>query len=124
MKEADGDLFDSSEGQLKIMYREIGLLSGKKPDGSINKFKLKFINDILGKVNILLGQKYLPFEGFSGFDVDKLPTASDVVFILSQYLKSMDKYRHDNTEYKSGKWFWKLDEGENPKETRSSTFLR
>lgn len=97
MKAEETDLFDTLEDQIRAMYDEIGLLSKKKPDGPVNKFKLKFINDVLKKVNKLIGAKYMPLDEFNNFDDDALPTASDVVFILSQYLQSMDKFRYDNT---------------------------
>ena len=35
-----------------------------------------------------------------------------MVLILSQYLKSMDKYRYDNTQMSSGKCYWVLDDEE------------
>lgn len=97
MKAEEADLFDTSEDQIRAMYDEIGLLSKKKPDGPVNKFKLKFINDVLKKVNKIMGVKYMPLDDFNTFDEDALPSVSDVVFILSQYMQSMDKFRFDNT---------------------------
>ncbi|MGB2864165.1 MAG: hypothetical protein WBC05_12620 [Sedimentisphaerales bacterium] len=117
MKAKEADLFDTSEDQISTMYEEIGLLSKKKPDGPVNKFKLKFINDILKKVNKIMGAEYMPFDDFNTFDEDALPTASDVVFILSQYLKSMDKFRFDNTYSLSGDRYWRLP-GRSEKKTR------
>jgi hypothetical protein len=62
----------------------------------------------------------MPFDGFVGFDEDALPTASDVVFMLSQYLKSMDKFRYDNTRIDRGRCVWILDEKPATKVTRRS----
>jgi len=95
MKKQDADLFETYEKQIRGMYNEISLLSKKKPDAPVNKFKLKFINEILKKVNNLLGSKYMPFDGFTVFDEDELPTVSDVVFMLYQYLRCMDKFSDD-----------------------------
>ena len=125
MTEKEADLFDSYEQEIEAMYEEIGLLSKKKPDGAVNKFKLKFINEILDKVNERLGADYLPLAKFTGFDESDMPTNSDVVFILSQYMKSMDRFRHHNTELSMGRYYWILDDGKDLwKATRRSTFLR
>jgi len=112
MKAVEAEKFDIIEDQINGLYNELGILSKKKPDGAVNKFKLSFINDLIEKVNPLLGTKYIPFESFSGFDEETVPTTSDVVLILSQYLKNMDRFRYDNTRYKDGKLHWILDKGE------------
>ena len=128
MNEKQADLFDKIEDQIKGMYDEIGLLSKKKPDGPINKFKLKFINKIISEANNLLGEDYVPFEDFSEFEGDDLPSASDVVLMLAQYLKSMDKFRFDNTKLSYGKFYWILDDYDQDengylwKKTKQSTF--
>ena len=124
MKKEDADVFDSLEEQMKGMYEEIGLLSKKKPDGPVNKFKLRFLNDLLAKVNQLLGKMYKTLESFIEFSEEDLPTGSDVVFILSQYLKSMDKFRYDNTRDKGYEGcYWNLDNPKIVKKTRRSKFL-
>lgn len=93
--------------QLKSAYDEISLLSKKKPAESVNKFKLKFINSILSGSNDILGKKYKPFpDEFNLFDDDDMPNNSDVVFILSHYLTSLEKLRCDNIEYVSYNWYW------------------
>jgi len=124
MNEKNAILFDKLEDQIAGMYSEIGLLSKKKPDGPINKFKLKLINKLLKDANILLGDQYIPFDDFQEFEEDNLPTASDVVMILSQYLKGMNKLRFDNTRYNSGRYYWVL-EGEEDLwlQTKQSTYL-
>lgn len=125
MNEEQADLFDKTEDQIKGMYDEIGLLSKKKPDGPINKFKLKFINKIINEANTLLGEEYVPFADFSEFEEDELTSASDVVLMLSQYLKSMDKFRFDNTRIQYGTCYWLLDDNEEElwKETKQSNFI-
>lgn len=112
MNEKTSDLFDKTEDQINGMYDEISILSKKKPDGPVNKFKLKLINSLLKQANDLMEEHYLPFDDFSEFDEDDIPSASDVVLILSQYLKSMDKYRYDHTQMSSGKCYWVIDDEE------------
>ena len=56
-----------------------------------------------------MGEHYLPFDDFYEFDEDDIPSASDVVLILSQYMKSMDKFRYDHTKYFKGRYYWVLD---------------
>jgi hypothetical protein len=93
--------FEKTETQLKGFYDEISLLSKKKPDDPVNKFKLKLINQVLASSNALLGEVYRPFPDFQLFEEDNLPTASDVVVMLAQYLGSMDRFRRDHTFYDS-----------------------
>ena len=120
----EADLFDTLETQLLGMYEEIGTLSKKKPDGAVNKFKLKFINELLGKVNSFLENGYLPFDEFSVFEEDELPTASDIVFVLGQYLKSMDKFRFDNTYGDvMGDIYWLIKGKRSQQETRRSRLM-
>lgn len=108
MKAIEADNFDILEDQIKGVYDEFSILSKKKPDGAVNKFKLGFINELIGKINPILGTKYIPLDGFSGFDEETVPTTSDVVLLLSQYLKNMDKFRYDNTQFINGKLYWTL----------------
>ena len=124
MKETDADLFDMCEEQVRGMYVELSTLSKKKPDGPVNKFKLKYVNDLLKKADSLLGERYCPLDGFHGFDADELPTASDVVFVLSQYLKNMDKFRHDHTFMSGGDCVWRLDDGKTKETRRSALSMR
>ena len=112
MNEEKADLFDKTEDQIDGMYNEISILSKKKPDGPINKFKLRLINSLLKQANDLMGKHYLPFGDFSEFDEDDIPSASDVVLILSQYMKSMDRYRYDHTKMWKGTCYWVLDDEE------------
>lgn len=105
------DSFLKLQPQLKSAYDESSLLSKKKPTESFNEFKLKFVNSILSRANDILGKKYKPFPGeFNSFDKDDMPNNSDVVFILSHYLTSLEKLRCDNIkqDHTYG-WFWLID---------------
>lgn len=101
-------------GQLKSFYDEISLLSKKSPDGAMNKFKLRFINETLKKTTALLGDEYRPFPEFEVFSDDEMPTTSDVGMMLSQYLNSMGRFKNDHI-YKGSdfKWYWRIAGDEN-----------
>lgn len=74
--------------QLHTLQSDIQRLSDKKPNDNINEFKLKFINLTLEKCNELLGNSR-PYESFTTFDTDMLPTNSDVMIILDLYYDAM-----------------------------------
>lgn len=99
--------FEKVEAQLQGLYNEITALSKKKPDDAINKFKLKLINQIIIEANNIL-KKEKPFSDFNYFEEDDLPSNSDVVMILSQYISCMEKIRSDNITHNAGSWYWKV----------------
>lgn len=101
------DEFEQNKAQLSGLYTEMTILSKGKPNDAINKFKLRFINSVLAKSNEVLG-KYRPFADFEKFDADELPTNSDVVVILSQYLESLEKLKGDNTALYFSQWYWNI----------------
>lgn len=112
MDEKSIDRFEKCEGKIESLYDEIGLLSKKKPTDAVSKFKLTFINAVVADANGILGEDYRPFAEFEVFDEDDCPTTSDVVLVLSQYLRSLDKLRQDNTERKLHNYYWKGTSGE------------
>ena len=107
------DIFEKLTGQFASTYDELALLSKKSPNDAVNKFKLKFINQLLDQSNIFLGEEYKPFDDFMQFDEDDMPQNSDVVFILSQYIQCFEKLRADNVVFRRGTWHWRVDVGEN-----------
>ena len=112
MTKEEVDKFEKTQGQIDGLYNEIGILSKKSPNDIVNKFKLKFINQILERANTLLQDTYKPLEGFDNFDDDDLPSNSDVTMIFEQYLSCLEKLRSDNIttiDYKNG-WFWIIDD--------------
>lgn len=110
MKIVEIEIFLKLQPQLKSAYDEIALLSKKSPTESLNKFKLKFINSILTRANEVLQEKYKPFPGdFELFIEDDMPNNSDVVFILSHYLTSLEKLRCDNIKFYNHKRIWLVD---------------
>ncbi|GHT69488.1 hypothetical protein FACS1894110_19030 [Spirochaetia bacterium] len=111
MKREDIDLFVKIQSQLEELYNEISALSKKSQNDALNEFKLEFVNNLLEESNKILGEKYKPFKQFSKFDNDNIPTNSDVVMILSQYLSCLENLRSDNivSEEYSPNWFWLID---------------
>jgi hypothetical protein len=116
MNTAEINQFEKVQGQLEGLLSEITVLSKKSPNDVINKFKLKFINEIILGGNNVLGKAYKPLDSFEQFDEDELPSNSDVTFILSQYLNCFEKLRADNIyrerKYDGSKyfheWYWAL----------------
>ena len=107
MDAKDIDRFERCEEQLDSLYDEVGLLSRKKPTDAVNEFKLDLINGAIAIANELLGDRYQPFDTFDSFDTDKCPTNSDVVLILAQYLRALDRLRRENTSRNTlGRWCW------------------
>lgn len=107
MNKTQVETFLKLQPQLKSAYDEISILSKKKPTDALNTFKLKFINSILSRANDVLEKKYKPFpDEFTQFDENDIPNNSDVVFILSHYLTSLEKKRCDNIEDYGGSWYW------------------
>lgn len=108
MNENDIQEFEKLKTQIEEMYKEISILSKKSPDSAINKFKLKFVNNLLETANKLLTGNYKPFDDFDVFDEDELPSNSDIVMIISQYIECLEKFKLDNVTMLSGNWFWEI----------------
>ena len=88
------------------------MLSKSKPDNPINKFKLTFINEKIEEANTILTGEFKPFRGFTVFNVDELPTNSDIVMVLSQYLDCMEALRSAHVIHvPSLGYCWKTDDG-------------
>lgn len=104
--------FDKVRSQMKQLSTDLENLSKKSPDGPLSKFKLGFINEILEKANIFLQDPFTPINGFELFDDATLPSNSDVVMVLSQYLTCLEQWRSANVhlegEQYSRKWLWNV----------------
>jgi len=98
--------FEQRQAQLQSLYTEIGALSKKKPDDAVNQFKLRFVNQVLEQANSILGEANRPFADFLHFDSDDMPTNSDVVLVLSQYLNCLEKLRADSVQRYGPNWYW------------------
>jgi hypothetical protein len=110
MTKEDVDTFEKVQAQLEGLHSEISTLSKKSQNDGLNKFKLKFVNQIMGDSNKLLGEKYKPFSDFELFDENEMPTNSDVAMMLMQYLSCFEKLRADNVRQNHiSRWFWIID---------------
>lgn len=98
-------LFQKVESQIRGLYKEIGLLSKKNPNDIVNKFKLKFINQSIKDANYLLSETK-PYTDFHLFDEDEIPTTSDVVLILEQYITALVNLKSLNIKYKIAESDW------------------
>lgn len=107
MKTTDVNLFEKIQVQMQALHDEVGVLSKKSPNDALNKFKLKLVNGLIHEANSLLTGDYKPLANFEVFNEDDIPTNSDVVMVLAQYLNCLEKLRSDNIEqgYDSG-WYW------------------
>ena len=113
MKAKDVDFFEKVRAQLQQLQTEVSALSKSKPDNPINKFKLGFINEKLGEANTILTGEFKPFKDFTVFNADELPSNSDVVMVLSQYLDCLEALRSAHVYYTAGQGHrWKTDDGQ------------
>src|SRR5262245_49540118 len=113
--------FERLRVQMKTFHTEFNVLSKKSPDGPVNKFKLRFLNDTFKKVNAILGDQFRPFPEFEVFNEDDLPTASDTVMMLAHYLDSMTNFRKHHTYYRDHETMWYTKGG---KDVFAATFKR
>jgi hypothetical protein len=106
--EQDIENLEKLIGQLKALHAEVSLLSKKSPSDAVNAFKLKLINKCLAFGNEVLGESYKPFDDFTAFDSDDVPSNSDVTMVIAQYLEEAERYRSDNVMMSSGWYYYKL----------------
>ncbi|MCH9050903.1 MAG: hypothetical protein IIA72_07465 [Proteobacteria bacterium] len=95
-------------GQLQGLHNEISQLAKKAPNDAVNTFKLKLTNKVIETGNTVLSEGYRPFVEFEEFDVDDVPTNSDVTLILSQYMEQAERYRSDNIKNERRVWVYVL----------------
>jgi hypothetical protein len=98
-------------GQLEGAYNEIAALAKKSPNDGVNVFKINLVNKIVEQCNGFLPQDYMPVRDFANFDVDSVPSNSDVTFVLSQYLQALEHFRTDNIKMEVGNWYYDLPKG-------------
>ena len=99
MKKNESNLPSNAEVNQFLMLRELvtGLydemkdFAKKSPNETLNEFKIKSLNRVLSPLKELM--KDQPTALFLDvLDESSLPTNSDVVIILSQYLTAMQNY--------------------------------
>lgn len=90
------DAFQKLILQMEKILNDFKDLSKKKPDGAVNTFKLQFVNKLLGEANNILDKTTKPFDDFDKFSEDEVPTNSDVVLILTQYMAGLQNFALNN----------------------------
>lgn len=105
---------EALQTQMSALHAEIQTLAKKSPNDLLNTFKLELVNSVLRSANTLLGEKYRPFTTFTLFAADQIPSNSDVMVILAQYLGSLETLRVQNIQNNMGVWSWRtIDDGPN-----------
>ena len=106
---AQVDEFELVSAQLERFHAELlGIAKGKGND-ALNAFKLGLLNNLLLRANVLLGKQYEAVVGFQSFDPEALPSSSDALLVVSQYLGALEKLRTDNLTISAGFWQWRID---------------
>ena len=95
MNGSDVEKFRKMIAQLDALYEEATAASKKAPDKPVSSFKIRIANTILKEANSVLGSSK-PGMGFLAFDEDDLPTASDLSFVIAQYVECAEKVRCEN----------------------------
>lgn len=91
---------------LKSAYDEVKEFSKKKQDEELNIKKVKMINRLLEKAKVILKDEPT-VEFLELLDEDELPTNSDAVLIMSQFISAMNKFRSDHYHLNG----WDIDGG-------------
>ena len=114
--------FERVAGYLSALHKEFAVQTKSKPDGAVNKFKLKVLNEKLGGANAFLAGTFKPFADFTLFEDTELPTNSDVALVLTTYLASLERWRSVHVFHDRGQWYWRTDSALKPRAERSTMF--
>lgn len=98
------------EPMIQSLMDEVKEFSKKKPDGPLNKLKVEMINKRLKPMKELLS--ILPLANFlDELNDEALPTNSDTVLILGQYVGAIKSFREAFHGYHVGDVGWWTDLG-------------
>jgi chromatin segregation and condensation protein Rec8/ScpA/Scc1 (kleisin family) len=89
--EAEIEKFEMLDKLTDSIYTEMKEFSKKKPDEPLNKFKVKSVNRVLEQVKAIL-QNEPTVEFLDLLDDESLPSNSDSILILSQFMASMKQF--------------------------------
>lgn len=110
---ADVDQFLMLRELVTGLYEEMKDLTRKSSKETLNEFKIKSLNRVLIPLKELLKEQ--PTAMFlDTLEEDSLPTNSDVVIVLSQYLSAMKKYEERYYRVSPGTYTKRWDTKENP----------
>ena len=102
------ELYSTIQPLLSAAFDEVKEFSRKKQDEPLNIKKVRIINHILEKAQeVLKNEKTV--EYLELLDEDELPSNSDAVLTMSQYMAAMNKFYRDHChlgtwEEKEGDW--------------------
>lgn len=83
--------FEMLDKLVDSIYLEMKEFSKKKPDEPLNKFKVKSVNRVLEQVkDILTNEPTLEFLDL--LDDETLPSNSDSILILGQFMAAMKQF--------------------------------
>jgi len=110
----DTNQFDIIFPLIKSDLEEIRKLSGKKQDEPLNPFKIKIINKKLEKAKFIL-QNEPTIEFLDLLDEVTLPTNSDAVLQITQFINAMNRFQNkyyvtiggDDFDFNIGYSVWK-----------------
>lgn len=94
-------LYGTISPLLHSAFNEIKELSKRKQDEELKLKKVQIINRLLGKAKEVLKNEPT-VEFLDLLDEDELPSNSDAVLIMSQYISAMNKFHSDH--YHSQDW--------------------
>ena len=112
MKRTQIDELEKLIGQLESFHTELAALSKKSPNDAVNTFKLRFVNTTLKNCNTFLCKKYKPFDDFNQFNIDDVPSNSDLTFIIAQYMQATEKFRWDNIYEDYPEWYYRIEDSD------------
>ena len=98
-------LFLTISPLLKSAFDEVKELSKKKQDEELNLKKVKVINRLLEKAKEILKDEPT-IDYLELLDEDDLPSNSDAVLIMSQFISAMDKFHSDHYHYENSMLSW------------------
>lgn len=108
--------FEMLQKLLNSTFTEMKEFSKKKPDDKINKFKIFNINKILIPIKKLLANE--PTVAFLELlDEDSVPSYSDAVLIIAQYISSMNQFHsiYHGWDGMNHRWFTTENPGKDSK---------
>ena len=95
------ELYDTISRLLEAAFDEVKDFSKKKQDEPLNEKKVKIINRLLEKAKEVLKDEPT-VEFLDLLDENELPSNSDAVLTMSQFMSAMDKFHADH--YHGGNW--------------------
>lgn len=92
------ELYSTIYPLLKSVFTEIKEFSKKNQNDPINLSKVNIINRLLNKAKEILKDES-SIEYLDILESDDLPSMSDAVLILSQYISALNKFHSDHYKY-------------------------